>query len=41
VVLVFGWSGGKELVSTSYGDAKGKAVEMKESRRSKKEGAES
>jgi uncharacterized membrane protein YbhN (UPF0104 family) len=41
VVLVFGWSGGKELVSTSYGDAKGKAVEMKESRRSKKEAAES
>lgn len=41
VVLVFGWSGGKELVSTSYGDAKDKAVEMKESRRSKKEAAES
>jgi uncharacterized membrane protein YbhN (UPF0104 family) len=40
VVLVFGWSGGKELVSTSYGDAKVKAVEMKESRRSKKEAAE-
>jgi uncharacterized membrane protein YbhN (UPF0104 family) len=41
VVLVFGWSGGRELVSTSYGDAKDKAVEMKESRRSKKEAAES
>jgi uncharacterized membrane protein YbhN (UPF0104 family) len=41
VVLVFGWSGGKELVSTSYGDAKDKAVEMKESRRAKKDAPES
>ena len=35
VALVFGWSGGKLLVTTSYSDAKVKAVEMKESRRSK------
>ncbi len=32
VVLVFGWTGGKLLVSTSYSDAKVKAKEMKQSR---------
>ena len=37
VVSVFGWSGGKELVGTSYGQAKQKAVEMKEQRKRKKE----
>lgn len=37
VALVFGWSGGKLLVTTSYSDAKVKAVEMRESRRSKDE----
>jgi uncharacterized membrane protein YbhN (UPF0104 family) len=37
VALVFGWQGGKSLVSGSYADAKVKAGEMKESRRAKKE----
>jgi hypothetical protein len=37
VALVFGWQGGKSLVSGSYADAKVKASEMKESRRAKKE----
>ena len=32
VVLIFGWTGGKLLVSTSYTDAKVKAKEMKDSR---------
>lgn len=32
VVLIFGWTGGKLLVSSSYTDAKVKAKEMKESR---------
>ena len=36
VVLVFGWTGGKQLVGTSYGQAKEKAVEMKEERKRKK-----
>src|SRR6476469_7131025 len=33
VCIVFGWSGGKLLVSSSYKDAKVKAAEMKESRK--------
>jgi len=33
VCVVFGWSGGKLLVSASYKDAKVKAAEMKESRK--------
>jgi uncharacterized membrane protein YbhN (UPF0104 family) len=33
VVLIFGWTGGKLLVSQSYADAKVKAREMKDSRR--------
>jgi uncharacterized membrane protein YbhN (UPF0104 family) len=37
LVLVFGWSGGKQLVGASYVDAKAKAAEMKEDRRRKKE----
>ena len=32
VVLIFGWSGGKLLVSQSYADAKVKAKEMKDSK---------
>lgn len=32
VVLVFGWTGGKQLVGESYEDAKVRAKEMKESR---------
>jgi hypothetical protein len=32
VVLIFGWTGGKLLVSSSYDDAKVKAAEMKASR---------
>jgi uncharacterized membrane protein YbhN (UPF0104 family) len=37
VCLVFGWQGGRQLVSTSYADARVKADELKESRRAKKE----
>ena len=37
VVLVFGWTGGKVLVGTSYGQAKDKAVELKDQRKRKKE----
>ena len=32
VVLIFGWTGGKLLVTQSYGGAKVKAKEMKSSR---------
>jgi hypothetical protein len=32
VILIFGWTGGKLLVSQSYTDAKVKAKEMKHSR---------
>lgn len=39
VVLIFGWTGGKLLVSQSYADAKVKAMEMKNSR-GKKDGDE-
>ncbi|MGL6278244.1 MAG: hypothetical protein ACRC50_01645, partial [Gaiella sp.] len=37
VVLIFGWTGGKLLVSDSYADAKVKAGEMRESRKRKGE----
>ena len=37
VCKVFGWSGGSKLVKDSYGDAKVKAVEMKESRKEGKD----
>src|SRR4029079_16772775 len=37
VVWVFGWSGGKQLVRTSYDDAKDKAAEQKASRAERKE----
>jgi uncharacterized membrane protein YbhN (UPF0104 family) len=37
VVWVFGWSGGKQLVRTSYDDAKEKAAEQKASRAERKE----
>jgi uncharacterized membrane protein YbhN (UPF0104 family) len=36
VLLVFGWTGGKLLVGGAYGDAKGKASEMKAQRKQKK-----
>ena len=36
VVLVFGWTGGKQLVTTSYPDAKDQAADMKEQRAEKK-----
>jgi uncharacterized membrane protein YbhN (UPF0104 family) len=36
VVLVFGWTGGKLLVSESYVDAKGKLAEQREQRAEKK-----
>jgi len=41
VVTVFGWSGGKQLVSQSYVDAKEKAAEMKAERKKKKDAPES
>lgn len=37
VLVVFGWSGGKLLVTDSYADAKVKAAEMKASRKHKKQ----
>jgi uncharacterized membrane protein YbhN (UPF0104 family) len=37
LVWVFGWSGGKELVSTSYTDAKEKAAEQKAAHAERKE----
>ena len=41
VVVAFGWTGGKQLVSQSYVDAKGKAAEMKAERKSKRAEGES
>jgi hypothetical protein len=37
LVWVFGWTGGKELVSTSYAGAKEKAAEQKAARAERKE----
>jgi uncharacterized membrane protein YbhN (UPF0104 family) len=37
VIWVFGWTGGKELVSSSYDDAKTKAAEQKAARAERKE----
>jgi uncharacterized membrane protein YbhN (UPF0104 family) len=37
VTWVFGWTGGKELVQTSYSDAKDKAAEQKTARAERKE----
>jgi uncharacterized membrane protein YbhN (UPF0104 family) len=36
VALVFGWEGGRNLVESSYADAKVKAAEMRDERRSRK-----
>ena len=36
VILVFGWSGGKQLVGSSYTDAKGKVAEQKAQRAEKR-----
>ena len=36
VIVVFGWTGGKQLVGQSYTDAKAKTAEMKEERAEKK-----
>jgi uncharacterized membrane protein YbhN (UPF0104 family) len=36
-VLVFGWTGGKQLVGTSYDDAKERTADMKAQRKEKKE----
>ena len=36
-MIVFGWSGGKQLVGDAYTDAKDKASEMRAGRSSKKE----
>jgi hypothetical protein len=35
-LLVFGWTGGKQLVGDSYSDAKGKVAEQKAQRAEKK-----
>jgi uncharacterized membrane protein YbhN (UPF0104 family) len=40
VTWVFGWAGGKELVRTSYGQAREKADEIREARRAQKEAKE-
>ena len=37
VVIVFGWTGGKQLVGSSYDDAKERAADMKEQRKVKKD----
>jgi uncharacterized membrane protein YbhN (UPF0104 family) len=37
VVFVFGWTGGKQLVGESYGDAKVQVAERKAQRAAKKE----
>ena len=37
VVMVFGWTGGKQLVGQSYTDAKVRTAEMKEERKRKKD----
>jgi uncharacterized membrane protein YbhN (UPF0104 family) len=37
VVLVFGWTGGKQLVGASYADAKGRVAEQKAQRAAKRE----
>jgi isocitrate dehydrogenase len=37
VVLAFGWTGGRELVTTSYVGAKEKAAEQKEAHAARKE----
>ena len=37
VVIVFGWTGGKQLVGGSYDDAKERAADMKEQRKVKRE----
>ena len=37
VVLVFGWTGGKQLVGSSYDDAKERTADMKAQRKEKKE----
>jgi uncharacterized membrane protein YbhN (UPF0104 family) len=36
VIMIFGWTGGKQLVTTSYTDAKAQAADMKEQRAEKK-----
>ena len=36
VVIVFGWTGGKEIVGTAYGDAKDRAADVKEQRKEKR-----
>jgi uncharacterized membrane protein YbhN (UPF0104 family) len=36
VITIFGWTGGKQLVTTSYGDAKDQVSDMKQQRAEKK-----
>ena len=37
LVWAFGWTGGKQIVRESYGEAKGKVAEQQEARRARKE----
>ncbi len=37
VVAIFGWTGGKQIVGDSYGDAKERAADMKEQRKEKRQ----
>jgi uncharacterized membrane protein YbhN (UPF0104 family) len=37
VIVVFGWTGGKQIVGDAYGDAKERATDMKEQRREKRQ----
>ena len=36
LVWAFGWTGGKQLVRDSYGEAKGKVAEQSEARKERK-----
>jgi uncharacterized membrane protein YbhN (UPF0104 family) len=40
VAIVFGWKGGRQLVETSYGDAKEKVSELREQRRAQRDSPE-
>jgi uncharacterized membrane protein YbhN (UPF0104 family) len=37
VIAIFGWTGGKQIVGDSYGDAKERAADMKEQRKEKRQ----
>ena len=37
VVVIFGWTGGKQIVGDAYGDAKERAADMKQQRKEKRQ----